>query len=101
MTLSSSRLDLRRWLDSKTGGEKEIPLQLFVVRCKNDCCVWWILGPPKTRDGSPSPLYEFQQKIIANLEQYKRLGIVKARGLGMTELALKYGLFLALSKQIA
>ena len=92
MTLSSSRLDLRRWLDSKTGGEKEIPLQLFVVRCKNDCCVWWILGPPKTRDGSPSPLYEFQQKII---------GIVKARGLGMTELALRYGLFLALSKQIA
>src|SRR5207244_4485245 len=113
MVLTSSRQDLRRWLTEKTGGDKAEPLLDLMARCKNkpfycgihpskvvDCCTWHILIPPKTKADFPSPLYPFQQNIIQDLEQNKRIGIVKARGIGASELFLRYALHLALSKQL-
>jgi hypothetical protein len=113
MTISSSRLDLRRWLEQQTGGEKLEPLKVLMSRCKNkkfycgihpskvaDCCFWHIIGPPRKPDGTPSPLYEFQQKIIEDALLYKKLAVVKSRNLGLTALAIYFSLFLVMSKQL-
>jgi len=60
-----------------------------------NCCFNHILGLP-AKDGIEKPLFDYQKIIFDSLEQNKHLWIKKATGLGITELMLRYIVWLTL-----
>jgi len=63
------------------------------------CCLWHTF-PPKQPDGSFSELYPFQQTLVQDIQDHKRIALLKARNLGATQIALAYGLYLTLCEQL-
>jgi hypothetical protein len=53
------------------------------------CCANHILGMPK-KDGVPKGLFDYEQQIFDAYQQYRHVWIKKSRGLGVTELTLRY-----------
>lgn len=92
--------------------KQQNPLDRLIFRVKDlpfycnqkervNCCFWHILIPPTNLlSGEPSPLFDYQIKVIEELESIHRIATVKSRNLGMSELALRYALYLTLSKRI-
>jgi hypothetical protein len=65
----------------------------------NYCCLWHTF-PPKKADGSYGELYPFQSTLVRDLQVHKRIGLLKARNLGATQIALAYGLYLTLCEHL-
>jgi hypothetical protein len=60
------------------------------------CCFNHIIGLP-WKDNKPHIIYDYEIEIIKYLGKYKHIWLKKARGLGVTELLLRYMGWLALS----
>jgi hypothetical protein len=113
--------DLRRWLSEVQGNDdnninnQEIKLQserfaifrdkLFWIenidkhkaediRTKGLCCFNHIIGLPK-KDGIEKPIFDYEMQLVNALDSSKNIFIKKARGLGITELLLRYMAYLA------
>jgi hypothetical protein len=65
---------------------------------KISCCFNHIIGLPQDSvTGEPKPLYQWQyDHIIKNLEQYKYNFVLKATGIGLSEIALRWILYKSL-----
>jgi hypothetical protein len=59
------------------------------------CCFNHCLGLP-TKNGNPLPIFDYESRIIDALEDTDRIWIKKARGLGVTELIIRYIVWLCL-----
>lgn len=60
------------------------------------CCFNHVIGLP-WKDGVEKPIYDYEVEIFKYLQNYKHIWLKKARGLGVTELLLRYMGYLALS----
>lgn len=60
------------------------------------CCFNHIIGLP-IKDEQWKPIFDYEIEIVKYLEHYKHIWLKKARGLGVTELLLRYMGWLALS----
>lgn len=60
------------------------------------CCFNHIVGLP-IKDEQWKPIFDYEIEIVKYLEHYKHIWLKKARGLGVTELLLRYMGWLALS----
>ena len=60
----------------------------------NFCCLNHALGLPKDKSGVEHPLYPYEKTIVDILEKDKHLWVLKATGLGITELMLRYMVWL-------
>ena len=56
---------------------------------RHKCCFNHIIGLP-VKNGKEHPIYDYEEKIIQDLEENQHLWIKKARGIGATELMLRY-----------
>jgi hypothetical protein len=54
-----------------------------------NCCFNHIVGLPKKK-WQKYPLFDYESTLIKTLKQHKRILILKARGLGLTEFMLRY-----------
>jgi hypothetical protein len=54
-----------------------------------NCCYNHWLGLPE-KNGTKHPIYKYQSEITGKLESHKHIWILKARGLGITELFLRW-----------
>jgi len=61
-----------------------------------NCCFNHIIGLPQ-KDGAYKVIFDYEIEIVKYLEKYKHIWLKKARGLGVTELLLRYMGWLALS----
>jgi hypothetical protein len=64
------------------------------IRTRGFCCFNHILGLPK-KDGIEKPIFDYEMKLAEGLDNTKNIFIKKARGLGITELLLRYMAWLA------
>ena len=55
----------------------------------DSCCFNHLIGLPQKND-IEHPLYEYEQEILDKLESKKHVWIKKSRGIGVTELILRY-----------
>ena len=64
----------------------------------DSCCFQHVLGLPKDKDGIEHPLYPYERTIVDLLDKdkEKHLYILKATGLGITELILRFMAWLCL-----
>jgi len=62
----------------------------------NNCCFQHAIGLPKDKNGIEHPLYPYEKTIVDILDNNKRLFVLKATGLGITELMLRYMAWLCL-----
>ena len=60
------------------------------------CCFNHIIGLP-VKDGETKQIFDYEVEIYKYLQAYKHIWLKKARGLGVTELLLRYMGWLALS----
>ncbi len=60
------------------------------------CCMNHSIGLPKDKNGIEKPLYSYEKTIVDILEKNKHLWVLKATGLGITELMLRYMAWLCL-----
>jgi hypothetical protein len=65
--------------------DRQIPL--------DRCCFNHIIGLPE-KDGKSFPIFDYEIELFKALETYKDIWIKKARGLGITELLLRYMVWL-------
>jgi hypothetical protein len=64
-----------------------------------NCCFTHIIPAQEPmKYGKRHKFYDYQQQILEILEQYKRLYLLKAGGIGATELLLRYMAYLCLSQ---
>jgi hypothetical protein len=63
-------------------------------RTKGNCCFNHIIGLPK-KDGIEHKIYDYEMQLVNALENNKSIFVKKARGLGITELLLRYMAYLA------
>lgn len=66
--------------------------------CNNDgnkqtCCFNHIIGLP-VKDGESKPIFDYEIELVNQLDSYKDVWIKKARGLGITEILLRYMAYL-------
>jgi hypothetical protein len=95
--LSNSRLDLKRWLMQKEGTQPE-ELTKLIEKCKNTDFLTFnsIIGLPK-KNNVEMPIFDYEQSIIKLLESgTKYLWILKSVGLGISELCLRYILYMCM-----
>jgi hypothetical protein len=64
------------------------------IRCKGNCCFNHIVGLPK-KEGIEKPIFDYEMQLTTALDNNKNIFIKKARGLGITELLLRYMAYLA------
>ena len=62
----------------------------------DSCCFQHLLGLPRDKDGIEHPLYPYERTIVDLLEIKKHVYILKATGLGITELMLRFMSWLCL-----
>jgi hypothetical protein len=83
------------WIPNKTEHRdliqecKDLDLERLV------CCFNHCLGLP-TKNGIPLPIFDYEMDIVNALENTDRVWIKKARGLGVTELIIRYIVWLCL-----
>jgi hypothetical protein len=54
------------------------------------CCFNHAIGLPENKPGLPQGMFPYEKEIYDSINRYRRLWIKKARGLGVTEFALRY-----------
>ena len=59
------------------------------IRTRGYCCFNHIIGLPK-KDGIEKPIFDYETDLVKNLEEYRSVWIKKSRGLGVTEIILRY-----------
>jgi hypothetical protein len=64
------------------------------IRTRGFCCFNHTVGLPK-KDGIEKPIFDYEMKLVEELDNTKNIFIKKARGLGITELLLRYMAWLA------
>jgi hypothetical protein len=64
------------------------------IETKGLCCFNHIIGLP-WKDGIEKPIFDYEQDIVKTLDSYSDIWIKKARGLGVTEILLRYMSWLA------
>jgi hypothetical protein len=64
-------------------------------RTNGRCCFNHLIGLPKKNDVS-YPLFHWQKEIWDALQSHKLIAILKARGVGASELAIRYAMWLCL-----
>jgi hypothetical protein len=64
-------------------------------RTRGDCCFNHIIGLPQ-KNGIERPLYDYQKIVLDALDKHKYVFIKKATGLGISELMLRYMVWLCL-----
>ena len=62
----------------------------------DSCCFQHLIGLPKDKDGIEKPLYPYQRTIVDLLDKEKHVYILKATGLGITELMIRFMAWLCL-----
>ena len=68
-------------------------------RIGGNCCFTHIIPAKEPiKYGKRHKFYDYQQQILSTLEQYKRLYLLKAGGIGASELLLRYMAHLCLSR---
>jgi hypothetical protein len=68
-------------------------------RLGGNCCFTHIIPAKEPlKYGKRHKFYDYQQQILSTLEQYKRLYLLKAGGIGASELLLRYMAYLCLSQ---
>jgi hypothetical protein len=77
------------WIDDPIKHE-----QAFDIAAGN-CCFNHIVGLP-TKKWKKYPLFDYEHNLIKVLQTHKRILILKARGLGLTEFMLRYMAWLCL-----
>lgn len=60
---------------------------------KGACCFNHIIGLP-LKDGVQKPIFDYEMDVFNQLQQYQDIFIKKARGLGVTELLLRFMIWL-------
>lgn len=60
---------------------------------KVHCCFNHIIGLP-VKDGEPKPIFDYEVELVNALESNKDIWIKKARGLGITEILLRFMVWL-------
>lgn len=58
-------------------------------RTKAKCCFWHSIKPPQ-KDGHDMPVLPYQRTLYDALQNYKRIAILKSRGIGCSEFLLRY-----------
>jgi hypothetical protein len=61
---------------------------------KGVCCFNHIIGLP-TKDGIEKPIFDYEMQLVNALDNNKSVFVKKARGLGITEILLRYMAYLA------
>ncbi len=64
------------------------------ARVGDSCCFNHTLGLPK-KDGIEHKIYDYEQTLVNALDNHKSVFVKKARGLGITELLIRYMAWLA------
>lgn len=59
------------------------------IASKGACCFNHIIGLP-TKDGIEKPIFDYEMNLVHALDNNKSIFVKKARGLGITELLLRY-----------
>jgi hypothetical protein len=59
------------------------------------CCFNHAIGLPY-KDTTPLPIFDYEMLVVDALEQHKRVWVKKARGLGITEIMLRYIVWLCM-----
>jgi hypothetical protein len=59
------------------------------IKTKGDCCFNHIIGLPQ-KDGHDMPVLPYQKTLYEALQNHKHIWIKKSRGIGVTELLLRY-----------
>lgn len=59
------------------------------------CCFNHCMGLPQ-KDNIPLPIFDYEQEVVDAIEHNKRVWVKKARGLGITEIMLRYIAWLCL-----
>ena len=109
--------DLKRFISDNTNNEEkeEVKLQSERFRIFRDlpfwisdieehkeadianngnCCFNHIIGLPK-KDGIDKPIFDYEMQLVNALDNNKSVFVKKARGLGITEILLRYMSWLA------
>jgi hypothetical protein len=90
--LNSQRFDIFKnkpfWIENISQHKAED------IRTKGNCCFNHIIGLPK-KDGIEHKIYDYELQLVNTLDNNKSVFVKKARGLGITELLLRYMAYLA------
>ena len=62
----------------------------------NPRCMQHLIGLPKNKSGGFNPLFDYQQKLFDTLQSKKMVFCLKATGLGITEIMIRYIAWLCL-----
>src|SRR5437660_8611383 len=105
--------NLKKELKNKTSDKKRIPISsVFWIKDETmhqrefektggNCCYNHQIGLPINKiTQQPMPLFDYELDIIENIENHKDYALVKARGIGATELILRWILFRAIINTI-
>ena len=79
--------------------EDPVRHEMFYDLSAGRCCFNHIIGLPQ-KDGETKPIFDYEMEIFKYLGHYKHIWLKKARGLGVTELLLRYMGWLALSSDL-
>lgn len=63
--------------------------KILALEKDGQCCFNHLVGLPY-REGTYSPIFQWQKQIIDNYDQHKYNWVLKATGLGLTEITLRY-----------
>lgn len=71
-------------------------------KTKGNCCFNHQIGLPKSKISpfNEMPIFAYEKEIIDNIENHKDYALNKARGIGATELILRWILFKAIHNQV-
>src|SRR5437016_14541770 len=61
---------------------------------EGNCCFNHVIGLPK-KDGIDKPIFDYEMQLVNALDNNKSIFVKKARGLGITEILLRYMSWLA------
>src|SRR5438309_9523937 len=84
------------WIDDEILHYKEFK------KTHGNCCLNHQIGLPRSKISpyKEMPLFDYEVEIIQNIESHKDYALNKARGIGATELILRWILFQALKNEI-
>ena len=63
----------------------------------SNCCFTHFVGYPK-KDNKNYPIFPYQIELLENIELHRRIAVLKSRGIGISELMLRWILFKVMSE---
>lgn len=82
------------WIEDREEHRKAIAESKAKGEERLRCCFNHCIGLP-LKDSSPLPIFDYESDLVNTLEIVNRLWVKKARGLGVTEVILRYIVWLA------